>query len=261
MSTIPAPPPYPSLFRIDQASINSYGKAARAVSENIEATDKAIELGKELIQVITRGSERDAFSLIDRGASLQRVRDYNGNTPLALACLWGRLNIALAIMTKPGVIIDTKNNDGDTPLINASKNFNFTPVVDKLLKMGANVNHKNRFNETALQKACEKHCDEIALLLIIAGAKKEPICMRYISGSHHPDGLHLDEQMDRVRKAMIQAYAVAPAAGGKRAISKTQRKRKGKCRLVVGKRETCCIRPRKGTERRISRKMKRNCCK
>ena len=40
------------------------------------------------------------------------------------------------------------------------------------------------------------------------------------------------------------------------------------CRMVVGKRETCCIHPRrghwcwsKGIKRNISRKMKRQCCR
>ena len=42
---------------------------------------------------------------------------------------------------------------------------------------------------------------------------------------------------------------------------------KNKCRLVKGKRETCCIRPNKGywcwskgTRRAVSQKMKKKCC-
>ena len=45
-------------------------------------------------------------------------------------------------------------------------------------------------------------------------------------------------------------------------------KRKTKCRLVKGKKETCCIRPKigywcwsKNTNKNITRKMKKQCCK
>ena len=41
-----------------------------------------------------------------------------------------------------------------------------------------------------------------------------------------------------------------------------------KCRMVVGKRETCCIHPKrghwcwsKGSKRSMTRKMKRECCR
>jgi len=70
----------------------------------------------------------------------------------------------------------------------------------------------------------------------------------------------IGEKIKEIKKMLEDAMIVK--RGGKR--SRTQRK----CRLVVGKRETCCIKPKKGhwcwskgTKRRISRKMKRNCCR
>ena len=66
--------------------------------------------------------------------------------------------------------ININNCHGNTILIEASKNNEYTEIVKYIIENGANVNLINNYNNTALIYASEKNNIEIVKLLIKAGA-------------------------------------------------------------------------------------------
>jgi len=153
------------------------------------------------------------------------------------------------------------NGSSDTPLIAASSH-GLLDVVDALLAKGADVNITDSDGNSALMRACLNSKQDVALKLL----NQPNIDIHLINTQDDSaESLCSDNNLVDVKNKIIELKK-KPLTGGKR--SRTQRKRKDKCRLVVGKRETCCIKPKKGhwcwskgTKRRISRKMKRNCCR
>ena len=61
--------------------------------------------------------------------------NYNGDTPLHLACRHGNLNIAQYLTSEAHCNPSCENNDGDTPLHHASLN-GCTHIVQYLLTTG-----------------------------------------------------------------------------------------------------------------------------
>jgi Ankyrin repeats (3 copies) len=151
-------------------------------------------------------------------------------------------------------------DEGITILMEACRK-GLTDVVKMLLATGrVDVNYKNEYGFTALLQACVGKNEDTALVLL---------AQPKIRVEEDPDALAFAKKnkLTRVIERM-ETMLNSRTAGGKRTMSKTQRKRKSKCRLVVGKQETCCIKPRKGhwcwskgIKRQISRKMKHTCCR
>ena len=195
---------------------------------------------------------------IPSAENARRTRVYRGYQ-LYNACFRGDSDTAIKLI-KEGNIDFNFRDESITILMEACLK-GLTDVVKMLLATGRfDINYKNEYGSTALLQACVGKNEDTALALLDQpdiNVKKDPEALAYA----------MDHNLTRVVERMKMMLR-GSVAGGKRAISKTQRKRKSKCRLVVGKRETCCIKPRKGhwcwskgTKRRISRKMKRNCCK
>jgi hypothetical protein len=155
--------------------------------------------------------------------------------------------------------LNLKDYEGNTALLRAVTSGIAPEVLFLLLNIKeVDVNLPSYIGVTPLMAACIRGRWEKGAMALLA----HPEINIHKKDKNGEGALEYCEDMPAVRAKLIEMGATA--GGGKR--SRTQRKRK--CRLVVGKRETCCINPKKGhwcwskgTKRQISRKMKRNCCR
>lgn len=147
---------------------------------NIELLNLVIEKGDLIDKCGNRGStplhiacaegiEKAVEILIEKGSDIEK-KNIDGLTALDFACARGRLSITEFLISK-GANIETIDNKNDTPLIRAvSMGYGTKKVVEFLLKMGANVNHRDILGVTALHMAAiykdiEEALDMIKLLL------------------------------------------------------------------------------------------------
>ncbi len=75
--------------------------------------------------------------------------DEKGRTPLILATEKGATDLAIYLIKKGVVNLDAQDNDGNTPLMYATRSLN-RQLVKKLIKFGAKVDLSNNQNNTAL---------------------------------------------------------------------------------------------------------------
>jgi hypothetical protein len=95
-------------------------------------------------------------------------RDFEGNTPLLLAC--GSQDLVLAMMLKGlGADVNKANDQGDTPLLLACQ-AGSVEVATMLMDAGADVNKANDQGNTPLLLALRAGSVELATVLMDAGA-------------------------------------------------------------------------------------------
>ena len=103
---------------------------------------------------------------IDKGADIE-TKNNDGLTALMSASRYGNLEIVKLLVESGADINNAKDNIGNTALTYASY-FGRLEVVIYLVENGADVNAKDEYGETALDKASTK---EVKELLRKAGAK------------------------------------------------------------------------------------------
>ncbi|MCW3785426.1 ankyrin repeat domain-containing protein [Plebeiibacterium sediminum] len=86
---------------------------------------------------------------IKAGTNLNTKEPLGGSTPLLTACVFGKTEIAKALINA-GADLDMVNNDGSTPL-HVAAFFCHTEIVQSLIANGANINALNGQGATALQ--------------------------------------------------------------------------------------------------------------
>ncbi|CAL1277393.1 unnamed protein product [Larinioides sclopetarius] len=83
------------------------------------------------------------------------MKDNSSKTPLMYACLNGCTALIACLLTK-GANINAADFRGNSPLLYAIDNQKCsTEMINLLLDAGADINHSNDANETALLKACQ----------------------------------------------------------------------------------------------------------
>lgn len=99
------------------------------------------------------------------------IRDYNLDTPLHLALIYKRYDVAIELLESvDNLVIDTVNlNDKRTPLHYAVEN-NYIDVVRLLISKCTNINAQDRDESTPLYISCENDYEDIIGILINAGA-------------------------------------------------------------------------------------------
>lgn len=85
---------------------------------------------------------------IEAGSNLDVKEHTRGSTPLITATVFGKTDIALALI-EGGADINIQNNEGSTPLITAAV-FCRTEIVQALLDIGADKTIRNIGGHTAL---------------------------------------------------------------------------------------------------------------
>ena len=108
---------------------------------------------------------------LDRGADVNAIAGNEDMTPLMCALYANKVHAAWFLLER-GADVSVRNLYGSTPLMLASFNGN-TDFVRRLIEMGVDINAEAIFaeGETALTKAKRKGHDDIAALLINAGAR------------------------------------------------------------------------------------------
>lgn len=87
-------------------------------------------------------------------------------TPLYTSIVYNRWDVFCELLKRKEVNINDTNEDGDTPLICASRN-NDTEYIKELLKRNdIDVNIKNKYGNTALMEACLRDKNEAAKMLL-----------------------------------------------------------------------------------------------
>lgn len=93
--------------------------------------------------------------LLKRDVSIEQIIDEDGNTAFMVASRKGQMPI-VEMLLKHGANVNATNDDGNTALMIASANAHL-PVVEMLLKHGTNVNATNKNGSTALMLAVGPH--------------------------------------------------------------------------------------------------------
>jgi ankyrin repeat protein len=112
--------------------------------------------------------------LLDRNVSID-TRDEEGSTPLILASSHGQIEMVRLLLDR-GAQVDAKDNYGNTALIAAAcacAQATMLPTHDilgLLLDKGANINAQSKDGSTALMKAATGYETENAELLVKRGA-------------------------------------------------------------------------------------------
>jgi ankyrin repeat protein len=99
----------------------------------------------------------------------RNIKDENGNTLLHTACKLDG-NLTFEYLLKSGIKPNAKNNIGNTPLLILSNLYSQYKKINMLLKYGADVNAKNKYNKYPLHYASENGESNVIEILLNNGA-------------------------------------------------------------------------------------------
>lgn len=111
---------------------------------------------------------------IKAGSDLN-AKDMYGSTPLIIATVFDKTEVALALI-EAGADLNITNNDGSTPLITAAFLCR-TEIVKALLDKGADKNVKNNAGRTALD-AVSRPFDDVKTIYDDFGAAMAPLGLK-----------------------------------------------------------------------------------
>ncbi len=109
-------------------------------------------------------------ALLTRNPMLVNSKRQNGDTPLHMAAYAGHSKIVIILLDN-GAMINEKNIEGNTPLYEAIL-FRHKEIVEILITRGARIDERNKSNETPLSWALKYGGPDIADLLRKHGAKE-----------------------------------------------------------------------------------------
>lgn len=114
------------------------------------------------------GDFAECKKLVDQGVYVD-AKDENGNSPLMEAVSNPKCAKIARLLIKTGALVNGTNCKGETPLVHAAASGN-EAVVSSLLKAGAEPNSQTRDGLTALMVSAEKGHGKIVKLLLAHGA-------------------------------------------------------------------------------------------
>ena len=123
-------------------------------------------LSKSLHNAVREGDARTLIALIKQGAPINSRATAASWTSLHVAAALNNV-VAIAVLLRYGADPNTRDVDGDTPLITAAS-VGHTEAVQQLITK-ADLMFASSRGETALHAAAEAGFDDIASLLIARG--------------------------------------------------------------------------------------------
>ena len=159
--------------------LNYFDYIGRHILEINETVNKSAQEKEDLVKLIKQLPAREIYNLIsprstaqpllplqlfiDNGAHVDS-KDNDGWTPLFFACQSNNLAVA-GLLLKAGADVNWKDNDGMSTLHWASRNGQ-VGIAEFLLAKGADVNCKDNNESTPLHEACQNSNMAIAELLL-----------------------------------------------------------------------------------------------
>lgn len=118
------------------------------------------------------GKSLEIAKLFLEKATDVNARAENGDTLLHIAADCNSVEVTKFLLRIPGIKVDVGNKDRETPLFHALRHFDTDPeLVKLLLKCGASVRKKNKFEQYPLHLAAF-HCNvHIIKMLLDCGAR------------------------------------------------------------------------------------------
>lgn len=156
---------------------------------------------EEIHDAVKAGDLAGVRRLLDARPELVKAANERGYTPLHIAALEGRLEVA-ALLLEKGAELEAKNPTGFTPLFLAVLGKR-PETVKLLLERGADPNAPTRFQTTPLFTASESGNVEVIRLLIGRGAKASHVSPLFGSPLHRAAYMDFPE----AAKALLDAGA------------------------------------------------------
>jgi len=194
----------------------------------------SVALGRQLHAAIQNENVEESLRLIEAGADLSLVDEESGNTALIAACLKPLVPVALAILSKPGVDVNARNNSDFTALMIASEGAS-TELVKAILDKGADLHADHGVFGPALFWAIRMRQPENAIELINRGAVTSNDLLeraRGVLGWHTQDIPEAREKMEPVLDLLKTLYR----DGGRRRTKSTTNQRSKKQRKTKHRR-------------------------
>lgn len=135
-----------------------WAPAPQAATQFYESTPFYIQMSDEelLLDSISKGDTKKALNILNKGIDLTKAVDVKGNTALHFALVYKNMELAELLITKYGQKINSKNEDGMTPLaLYLRRSIRPTGKIDvqgvhRLLELGADVNSVSKTELTPL---------------------------------------------------------------------------------------------------------------
>ena len=144
-----------------------------AVGASVPASAQSLTAaGYELTEAVKKSDANKALQVLAANPpGIVNTKDGDGNTPLLIAI--GRNDEQWAgFMLNKGADVNLAGKNGNTPLIAAAR-VGMTQVVEWLLGLGAKVDGTNKMGETALIAAVQQRDLPIVRLLLNKGANPD----------------------------------------------------------------------------------------
>ena len=129
-----------------------------------------------------------AIELLKRGADPNKERGHNGSTPLHLAIIKENLDLAKKLLIE-GAQLETRDDYGYTPLLEAVNFGASAEIIDLLLEHGANVHAVTKDKNTALHFAAQHDDANMIRILtergLLADVEDNNGCTPLHEAAHH----------------------------------------------------------------------------
>jgi len=158
---------------------NSFRQKVQLMATQTKISPPAVGVHMAVIE----GNLEAIVQHINAGSDLDVKEPSGGSSPLIMAALFGKTEIAL-VLIEAGADMNFKNNEGSTPLLTAAF-FCRTEIVETLLNNGADKSIMNNAGSTALESVAGPFEDVKSIY-------------EYFGATLGPLGLELD--YDRIKK-------------------------------------------------------------
>jgi ankyrin repeat protein len=159
-----------SNLKLEELAMNHLVKLISAICLTILFTATYLKAG-EIHDAVDAGDLNKVKALLETDPNLLESKDNDGSTPLHIACLQNQVAVANFLIDK-GANVNARDNWNHTPLHNANGVFGQDyELIKRLIAKGTDVNAQGNRGETPLEwSAADRGNVEVTRLLIDNGA-------------------------------------------------------------------------------------------